>query len=218
MWVRVRTSSRLELGGGVPAPHPTRADVCRARAVGMQPSSVSSIAGGADTNRFGGNDEMGAAMTAASAVGPATTHPVWRGLGRRVLLVVLLAAGCAALAVPAARAAMPPAQDPFYKYEGKTRLKKIAPGTVLKTRTVPFHLSTIELPITAVQLLYRSTSALGKPTVNVTSVLLPPVKLPPRRSCPTSRSTTASTPKTTPPTRSRAAPSKARTSRKPSRC
>jgi hypothetical protein len=116
-------------------------------------------------------------MTAASSVGPATTNPALGRLGRGLLLALLIAAGCAALAVPAARAAMPPAQDPFYKYEGK-HLKKIAPGTVLKTRTVPFHLSTIELPITAVQLLYRSTSALGKPTVNVTSVLLPPVKLP----------------------------------------
>ena len=95
-----------------------------------------------------------------------------------MLLALLLAGLCAALAVPAARAATPPSQDPFYTYEGKPRLKKIAPGTVLKTRTVPFHVSGIELPITAVQLLYRSTSALGKPTVNVTSVLLPPLKPP----------------------------------------
>src|SRR5262249_44294041 len=95
---------------------------------------------------FGGKDERGAAMTAARAEAPTTTHPVWRRLGKGVLLALLLAAGCAALAVPAARAAMPPAQDPFYKFEGK-KLKKIAPGTVLKTRTVPFHLSTIELPI-----------------------------------------------------------------------
>ncbi len=78
---------------------------------------------------------------------------------------------------PGAFAATPPRQDPFYSYEGKTPLKRIAPGTVLKTRTVPFHLTGVELPITAVQLLYRSTSALKKPTVNVTSVLLPPVKL-----------------------------------------
>ena len=55
-------------------------------------------------------------------------------------------------------------------------MKHIAPGTVLKTRTVAFHIEGIELPLTAVQLLYRSTSELGKPTVNVTSVLLPPVK------------------------------------------
>ncbi len=96
-----------------------------------------------------------------------------RGAG---LLVVLLAIAWAALFAPGARAAGPPSQDPFYKYEGKTSLKHIAPGTVLKTRTVPVHVVGIELPLTAVQLLYRSTSELGKPTVNVTSVLLPPVK------------------------------------------
>ncbi len=78
---------------------------------------------------------------------------------------------------PGARAALTPEQDPFYKYEGKPRLSRIAPGTVLKTRSVSLHLAGIEVPITAVQLLYRSTSELNKPTVNVTSVLLPPVKL-----------------------------------------
>ncbi len=92
------------------------------------------------------------------------------------MIALLLAIGSALLAVPAARAATPE-QDPFYKYEGKaSALRKLAPGTVLKTRSVPFHVAGIETPVTAVQLLYRSTSALGKPTVNVTSVLLPPVK------------------------------------------
>ncbi len=79
-------------------------------------------------------------------------------------------------AAPAALAAVAPEQDPFYTYEGSTKLKRIAPGTVLKTRTVPFNIVGIPLPVTAVQLLYRSTSELGKPSVNVTSVLLPPAK------------------------------------------
>jgi hypothetical protein len=92
------------------------------------------------------------------------------------LLVLLLLVGWGALAAPGARAALPPSQDPFYKYEGKTPLKHIALGTVLKTRTESVHIEGIEVPITAVQLLYRSTSELRKPTVNVTSVLLPPVK------------------------------------------
>jgi hypothetical protein len=98
---------------------------------------------------------------------------------RRIrLFAVLLMLTWTAFAVPAAaRAAVTPEQDPFYKYEGKTRLRRIAPGTVLKTRSAPFHIAEIPTPITAVQLLYRSTSALGKPTVNVTSVLLPPVPL-----------------------------------------
>ena len=89
---------------------------------------------------------------------------------------MLLLLAWAVLGASGARAAVPPQQDPFYKYEGRTPLKRIAPGTVLKTRTVPVHIEGIELPISAVQLLYRSTSELGKPTVNVTSVLLPPLK------------------------------------------
>jgi Secretory lipase len=103
---------------------------------------------------------------------------IGRRLGRSVgLLTLLLLVAWVALAAPAARATLTPDEDPFYKYEGKTRLNRIAPGTVLKTRTVPFHVAGIEEPVTAVQLLYRSTSELRKPTVNVTSVLLPPVKL-----------------------------------------
>ena len=113
-------------------------------------------------------------MTQASAVMP---DSIGRGLrwGVRLFALLLLVAW-AALAAPAARA-VTPEQDPFYKYEGKTRLNRIAPGTVLKTRTVPLHIAGIEQPISAVQLLYRSTSELRTPTVNVTSVLLPPVKL-----------------------------------------
>ena len=95
------------------------------------------------------------------------------GVGSLALLLLL---AWAAFAAPGARAAIPPEQDPFYKYGGKTPLKHVALGTVLKTRTVSVHIEGIELPITAVQLLYRSTSELRKPTVNVTSVLLPPVK------------------------------------------
>ncbi len=116
-------------------------------------------------------------MTEAGAGRVVTAHRMGRGLGLRALAALLMAVGCALMSSGAAHAALPPEQDPFYKYEGRTRLKKIAPGTVLKTRTVPFHLAGIETPVTAVQLLYRSTSALGKPTVNVTSVLLPPLKL-----------------------------------------
>ena len=83
----------------------------------------------------------------------------------------------AAWAAPGARA-LAPEQDPFYGYEGKkSTLKHAAPGTVFKTRTVSAHVEGIELPVKAVQLLYRSTSELGKPTVNVTSVLLPLLKL-----------------------------------------
>jgi hypothetical protein len=74
-----------------------------------------------------------------------------------------------------------PQQDPFYTYTGSTSLVNIAPGTVLKTRTLSYHVAGMALPIAAVQLLYRSTGMLGQPTVNVTSVLEPPVQsVPPK--------------------------------------
>jgi len=86
-----------------------------------------------------------------------------------VVWLALMAAG--------ARAAIPPEQDPFYRYEGATPLSSIPPGTVLKTRVLSYHVVGIALPIRAVQLLYRSTGEVGQPTVNVTSVLEPPLRL-----------------------------------------
>ncbi|HEX3433491.1 MAG TPA: lipase family protein [Solirubrobacteraceae bacterium] len=100
-----------------------------------------------------------------------------RRLGWGACLFALLLLVACALGAPAARAALTPDQDPFYKYEGATHLNRITPGTVLKTRSVQLHVGGIGVPITAVQLLYRSISELHRPTVNVTSVLLPPVKL-----------------------------------------
>jgi Secretory lipase len=99
-----------------------------------------------------------------------------RGVTRPAgLLLGLALLVWAALAVSSARAAVPPGQDPFYAYQGATPLASIAPGTVLKTRTLSYHVAGLPLPVRAVQLLYRSTGALGQPTVNVTSVLRPPV-------------------------------------------
>jgi Secretory lipase len=74
---------------------------------------------------------------------------------------------------PAQTTPPPPQTDPFYHYTGATPLAKIAPGTVLKTRTEAWHVASIPLPVTVVQLLYRTTNARSQPDVNVTSVLLP---------------------------------------------
>jgi hypothetical protein len=87
----------------------------------------------------------------------------------------------AALAAPGPALAVPPEQDPFYSYTGAIPLADIAPGSVLKTRELPYHVLGLPLPIRAVQLLYRSTGQLGRPTMNVTSVLEPPL----RRGAPT---------------------------------
>ncbi len=92
------------------------------------------------------------------------------------MTLAIVVALCAAALAPAARAAVPtPEQDPFYAYQGSTPLAGIAPGTVLKTRTLPYHVAGLPLPVKAVQLLYRTSDQTGDPSVNVTSVLRPPL-------------------------------------------
>jgi Secretory lipase len=68
----------------------------------------------------------------------------------------------------------PAATDSFYRYTGSTSLCAIAPGAVLKTRTITWHVASIPVPVTVVQLLYRTTNAQGQADTDVTSVLLPP--------------------------------------------
>jgi hypothetical protein len=100
------------------------------------------------------------------------------GIFRRMTTALLLLAVALIVAAPVAQAAPPtPEEDPFYQYSGSTPLAKVAPGTVLKTRTLSYHVVGVPLPVQAVQLLYRSTSELGEPTVNVTSVLKPPLSI-----------------------------------------
>jgi hypothetical protein len=68
---------------------------------------------------------------------------------------------------------LPPNRDPFYSYSGSTPLADIAPGTVLNQRSVQVALGTNSTPITAEQLLYRTTGELGQPIATVTTVLMP---------------------------------------------
>lgn len=79
----------------------------------------------------------------------------------------------AAIAPAAASAAVPtlPSSDPFYTYTGATPLANIAPGTVLKERTIAVAGALTET--TATQLLYRTTGELGQPTATVTTVIHP---------------------------------------------
>jgi hypothetical protein len=92
-----------------------------------------------------------------------------RGIAIAVLVVL-------AALTPRVVAAGPtlPANDPFYRYTGSTPLKKIAPGTVLRHRTVPLSPGPgMATPVDAEQLLYRTTGQRGEPTVTVTTVLVP---------------------------------------------
>src|SRR5579863_9215818 len=90
-------------------------------------------------------------------------------------VTALAVAGLAAAPAMPAGAAATPARGSFYHYTGRTPLAKLPPGTVLKTKTLSYHITGIALPVQVVQLLYRSAGALGQPTANVTSVLEPPV-------------------------------------------
>jgi hypothetical protein len=73
-------------------------------------------------------------------------------------------------------AAPHPRDDSFYSYTGPPPLQSITPGTVLKTRSFPYHLFGFPTLLKATQLLYRSTSQTDKPTINVTSVIAPPIQ------------------------------------------
>ena len=92
------------------------------------------------------------------------------------MVAALAVAGFLGVLSPVARAATVPGRGSFYDYLGRTPLAEVAPGTVLKTRTLSYHVAGIALPVQVVQLLYRSAGALGQPKANVTSVLEPPVR------------------------------------------
>ncbi|MER7466856.1 lipase family protein [Streptomyces sp. NPDC097981] len=85
-------------------------------------------------------------------------------------------AATAAASTPATASATTTAttSDPFYAYGGSEPLSAFAPGTVLKTRTLQYHLLGLSTPLKAVQLLYRTTDAQGRPAANVTTVVRSP--------------------------------------------
>jgi len=86
-------------------------------------------------------------------------------------------AGLLAIGQPYAAAVPLPKDDPFYAYTASTPLSAVAPGTVLKTRAVTFHLAGVTTPFAGTQLLYRTTGQRGQPTVTVTSVIQPAVAI-----------------------------------------
>lgn len=98
---------------------------------------------------------------------------------RSLATVALLAAavmGSASTSALAQAQAAPAAAatDSFYAYTGSEPLSSFAPGAVLKTRTLQYHLVGIPTPVQAIQLLYRTTDAQGRPSANVTSVVRSP--------------------------------------------
>lgn len=94
-----------------------------------------------------------------------------------VLVCLLpLARGALASSTPAL-----PSQDPFYTYAGATPLADVPAGTVLNRRSVDIALGPMSTPVSAEQLLYRTTDQLGDPAVTVTTVIEnPSARLSPR--------------------------------------
>lgn len=108
-------------------------------------------------------------------------------IARRHVSAVVAAAACLASSVgvaanvaaaPSTVAAgvgslVPPDQDSFYRYTGATPLSKVPHGTALKERSVTLGIATVGTPLPAEQILYRTTDAVGKPALSVTTVVLP---------------------------------------------
>ena len=84
-----------------------------------------------------------------------------------------MSVGVALLATPGVALAAPqlPSADPFYAAPAGFAAAK--PGTILRTRQVPFEIAGIGVPFNATQVLYRTTTQLGDPTVTVATVLRP---------------------------------------------
>ncbi|MFE7743911.1 lipase family protein [Nocardia sp. NPDC057455] len=91
------------------------------------------------------------------------------GAGVRATLAAVAVAAAMVAATPTAGA------DPldFYSPRHALELASFAPGAVLDTRTVAFHLSQVPTPLTVIQIVYRSTDARGNAVANVTSVIKP---------------------------------------------
>lgn len=90
-------------------------------------------------------------------------------------------AGAGGFVAPANAAPASPAHDAFYRYDGHVPLRAVAPGTVLKQRAVTVRFGPMATPLAAEQLLYRTTTELGRPAVTVTTVVAPTAApVPPR--------------------------------------
>lgn len=88
------------------------------------------------------------------------------------LLLTAVQVTVAALVVPSmASAATTP--DPFFQYTGSTPLSSIAPGTILKTRTISAYIAGLKTSYKATQIVYRSTDATQQATANVTTIFTP---------------------------------------------
>ncbi|MDQ8045078.1 MAG: lipase family protein [Solirubrobacteraceae bacterium] len=99
--------------------------------------------------------------------------PRRRALSRfRTALATLAVLGAGAMAPAAASAAISPQYDPFYVPPAD--LASHAPGDVLRSRTVPFHMSPqIKLPYKAYQVLFRTNDLRDGASASVATIFIP---------------------------------------------
>lgn len=90
---------------------------------------------------------------------------------RAVAATAVVALAAAAVSAATATASSAAATDSFYSYSGSAPLSSYAPGTVLDTRTLQYHVVGIPTPVSVTQILYRTTDAQGRATAGVTSVI-----------------------------------------------
>ena len=94
-------------------------------------------------------------------------------LNTRPLALTAAQLAVAAVMLPAMAGASTATPDPFFQYTDSTPLADIAPGTVLKSRTISVYIAGIKTRLQATQLVYRSTDALLRPAANVTTIFTP---------------------------------------------
>jgi Secretory lipase len=87
-------------------------------------------------------------------------------LGALILWTLALAAGPAQADPPL------PSADPFYSYSASS-LAGVAPGTILRQRTIPNADLGTSTPISATQVLFRTTGEQGQPTATVATIIKP---------------------------------------------
>lgn len=91
----------------------------------------------------------------------------------RRALALAAAALTLTVAVPTALADPPlPSADPFYSYS-PAQLRNVAPGTILRRRTIPNADLGTSTPISATQVLLRTTGEQGQPTATVATIIQP---------------------------------------------
>jgi len=103
------------------------------------------------------------------------SHPraLRRATALRRALALTVAALAFTVAVPAAFADPPlPSADPFYSYS-VAQLRGVAPGTILRQRTIPNADLGTSTPISAAQVLFRTTGEQGQPTATVATIIQP---------------------------------------------